>query len=44
MRAAVEATRGWDNAFQEHFFRERFMADANQIIVVDSVDASELKP
>lgn len=43
MRPAVEATWGWDDAFQEDFFRERFVAGANQIVVVDGVDAGVLK-
>jgi hypothetical protein len=30
--------------FKRTFFRERFIDDANQIVVVDGVEAAVLKP
>ncbi|MDT8306765.1 MAG: N-acetyltransferase [Anaerolineae bacterium] len=43
IRAAVEATWGWDEAFQAQRFRDHFVASANQIIVVDGQDAGVFK-
>jgi ribosomal protein S18 acetylase RimI-like enzyme len=38
LRAAVEATWGWDDAFQEEHFRSHWETANRQIIVVDGVD------
>jgi ribosomal protein S18 acetylase RimI-like enzyme len=35
----VEATWGWDEAFQRRWFEERFDPPANQIVLVDDVPA-----
>ena len=43
IRAAVEATWGWDDSFQQAHFREHFSARANQIIVADGVDVGALR-
>lgn len=43
IRPAVEATWGWDEAFQANHFREHFVAEENQVIVVDGQDVGVLK-
>lgn len=43
IRRAVEATWGWDKAFQANYFREHFVAEENQVIVVDGQDVGVLK-
>lgn len=42
IREAVEATWGWDDAFQEAFFRERWDPAARQVVVVDGQDVGVL--
>jgi ribosomal protein S18 acetylase RimI-like enzyme len=43
IRPAVEATWGWDDAFQAGRFRQHFVAAENQIIVVAGEDIGVLK-
>jgi ribosomal protein S18 acetylase RimI-like enzyme len=43
IRPAVEATWGWDETFQASYFREHFVAEANQVIVVEGQDVGVLK-
>ncbi len=43
IRTAVEATWGWDEAYQAERFRQRFIAADNQIIVVAGADVGVLK-
>lgn len=42
MRSSVEATWGWDDAFQEEHFRTRWAPSNRQIIVVDDVDVGTI--
>jgi GNAT superfamily N-acetyltransferase len=43
MRPAVEATWGWDEAFQARYFAERFATRDWFIVSVDRVDAGALR-
>lgn len=43
IRPAVEATWGWDDHFQARYFRQHFVATANQVVVVSGEDAGVLK-
>ena len=38
MRAPVEATWGWDEAFQESYFNQHFSTSDHSVVVVDGVD------
>ncbi len=38
IRSSVEATWGWDDSFQEKYFRTRWNPSERQIIVVDGTD------
>ncbi|HSM55082.1 MAG TPA: GNAT family N-acetyltransferase [Candidatus Sulfomarinibacteraceae bacterium] len=42
IRDAVEATWGWDDAFQEAYFRERWDPAARQVVVVGGEDVGVL--
>jgi ribosomal protein S18 acetylase RimI-like enzyme len=42
MREYVEATWGWDEAFQQAYFKEHFNPARSQIIVSDGRDVGEL--
>jgi ribosomal protein S18 acetylase RimI-like enzyme len=43
MRPAVEETWGWDDAFQEQYFRDHFVPEQNQVIVAGGEDVGVLK-
>lgn len=43
IRPAVEATWGWDEAFQASYFHEHFIPEENQVVVVDGQDVGVLK-
>jgi len=43
LRPAVEATWGWDEAFQLHYFAEHFTTSDRFIVCVDGVDAGVLQ-
>jgi len=43
LRPSVEATWGWDETFQEHYFAEHFTTTDRFIVCVDGVDAGVLQ-
>lgn len=43
LRPAVEATWGWDDAFQVHYFNEHFATTDRFIVCVDGLDAGVLQ-
>lgn len=42
IRPSVEATYGWDDAFQEEYFRSRWESSKRQIICVGDVDVGTI--
>lgn len=43
MRPSVEATWGWDEAFQARYFQEKFVPGENQMVLVDEQEVGVLR-
>lgn len=43
LRPSVEATWGWDEAFQARYFQDKFVPNENQMVLVDGQEAGVLK-
>ncbi len=43
IRPAVEATWGWDEAFQIRHFRDKFVPEKNQVVLVNGQEVGVLK-